>query len=154
LESQHHHHHHHHPAVTPSTPLLNRCCCFSLLTGAVLTGIYATVKQSFTIVLLDHLTIFHRNWVIASVLYLKRVTILCIFDESRKSEKMVSQLTSCIKCQVLCVWWGVCATCQTISVFQSDALSKKPVKYNILPPFTIFWRGFLRPICCAWWHLY
>jgi hypothetical protein len=46
---------------------LNRCCCFSLLTGAVLTGIYATVKQSFTIVLLDHLTIFHRNWVIASV---------------------------------------------------------------------------------------
>jgi hypothetical protein len=47
LESQHHGHHHHHPAVSPSTPLLNRCCCFSLLTGAVLTGIYATVILEF-----------------------------------------------------------------------------------------------------------
>ena len=33
----------HHRAVSSTMPLLNRCCCFSLLTGAVLTGIYATV---------------------------------------------------------------------------------------------------------------
>lgn len=40
LENQHHGHHHH---PSPATiPLLNRCCCFSLLTGAVFTGIYAT----------------------------------------------------------------------------------------------------------------
>lgn len=42
LENQHHGHHHH---PSPATiPLLNRCCCFSLLTGAVFTGIYATVS--------------------------------------------------------------------------------------------------------------
>lgn len=31
------------PAGSSTMPLLNRCCCFSLITGAVLIGIYATV---------------------------------------------------------------------------------------------------------------
>lgn len=119
LESQHHQHHHHHPAVSPSTPLLNRCCCFSLLTGAVLTGIYATVKQSFTIVLcvirsFDHIPP-QLGYCICIISKGLQYCASLMNLESRK--KMVSQLTSYyIKCQVLCVVVSLCNVSNDISV--------------------------------------
>lgn len=59
LENQHHGHHH--LRAPTSMPLLNRCCCFSLLTGAVFTGIYATVRKSLCSYSLSSSTVGKTN---------------------------------------------------------------------------------------------